>query len=533
MNTRLSSTYALVHFVIFTTIALAQRASFSNPRFKDVFESSGLLNGAPRRSLKFGGPCVADLDSDGVYDIILNFHNRNFSRIYMGNGDGTFKLFIDPRTRRPFSPKVLDAHGISVAQLTASSTDRIISFSVGGGRGTNKRSAEMYIMTASRDLTDVTNSRGLGKVVSRPRNTMFMDLQLKSNWRRRREGGGPDALFVNFLIPPNGATQFAYRNIRGFYSLVRGIGDFKFQQRGHTELTDIDGDGVMEVVSIQQLRFYQLVRPFTFLEITRAVLPSGLKFGDLTVTAVAELDYDNDGDFDLYVARADRALVTNRIPVVGDDYSDILLRNEGGFYTDATSSAGIPRGTDSIGVTVGDFNNDGFVDVLVVLYDEPDIILMNTGNGKFRRVSGRIPKKKGDKGNHAVAVDYDLDGQLDAIVGHGKVGDASLGPYLLLKNSVALTGRSHYLLVTVRNDPTRAATSLHAVVTVFLKGMRRIVRRVGSRGAQGGGVSYLDTVHFGLGDQSVALVVHVQWTSRIQQTQRNVQANRRVFFGVQ
>lgn len=103
------------------------------------------------------------------------------------------------------------------------------------------------------------------------------------------------------------------------------------------------------------------------------------------------------------------------------------------------------------------------------------MILMNRGNGQFRRVNRLIPKTKGDVGNHAVAVDYNLDGRLDAIVGHGKVGKTGYGPYLLLKNNMALTNRSHYLLVTVRNDPTRAATPLHAVVTVFLKGKRRIV----------------------------------------------------------
>lgn len=532
MNTHPSALITFLLFLFLLNTSLAQTASLSNPIFNDKLASSGLLDHAPKYSLKWGGPCVADLDNDGIYDIILSFHNRNHTRIYMGNGDGTFKLFIDPRTRRPFHTKVLDVHGVSVAPVTTRSTDRIISFSVGGGSGTKLRGAEIYIMTAKRDFKEVTNSRGFGRIKSRPRNTIFMDLQLKSNERRRREGGGPDALFVNFMVPRNGKTQFAHGNIRGYYPLVRDIGDFKFQQRGRTEVTDVDGDGKMEVVSIQQLKFYKISRPFILNDITRRVLPSRLKFGKFTVTAVAELDYDNDGDFDLYVARSDRRLFTNRGPVPGDDYSDILLRNEGGFYTDVTRSAEIPRRTDSMGVTVGDFNNDGHVDVLVVLYGGPDMILMNRGNGKFRQVNGLIPKRKGDVGNHAVGVDYNLDGRLDAIVGHGKVSKKGFGPYLLLQNRMALTRRRHYLTVTVRNDPTRAATPLHAVVTLFLRGGKRILRRVGSRGAQAGGGSYLESVHCGLGDERSVLMVSVRWTSGVQEIRRNVRANQRVFFGV-
>lgn len=521
-------------FSIPTTIA-AQTASRQNPSFTDVIQSSGLLLGSPRRSLKFGGPFVADLDRDGVYDVILNFHNRNLTRIYMGNGDGTFKLFVDPRTGLPFRPNVFDVHGISVAQLTTTSPDRIISFSVGGGRGTSPRSAEIYLMTPRRDFIDVSKARGLGRIRSRPRNTMFMDLQLSNRQRRRRNGGGPDALFVNFLIPPKGVrnvfTQFAYRNFRGFYSPVRRLGDFSSELRGRTALTDIDGNGVMEVISIQDLTFYELRGPFFFRDITSSVLPFSLKYASLTASAVAELDYDNDGDYDLYVARANRVLLTQLGRVPGDDRTDFLLRNEGGYYSDATSSAGIPGGTNSMGVTVGDFNNDGFVDVLVILYAEPDMILMNQGNGKFRRVNGLIPKRKGDVGNHAVAVDYNLDGRVDAIVGHGREAK-KIGPYLLMKNTMSLTNKNHYLLVTVFNDPTRSSTSLHAVVTVFLKGGRRIVRRVGSRGAQAGGDSYLDTVHFGLGTQRMAVQVQVVWTSSARQTRKNVPADKQVFFGV-
>lgn len=500
--------------------------------FENRFAQARLNIGNPGLSLKFGGPCVADLNSDGFYDLVLTFHNANRSRIYINQGDGTFRIYRSPITGRFFAPKVLDVHGVAVAQLDARSSDRLISFSVGGGRGSNPRSAEIYRITKNLELEEVTNQLGFGGIASRPRNTVFMDMSLKTNGRRRREGGGPDALFVNFLIPPLGLSQFAYRNVRGMYDPVMDLGAFNAIRRGRTEVMDVNGDGVMEVISIQDLRVFQLSGPFTFVDITNNVFPS-LNLGRFTVTAVAELDYDNDGRMDLYLARADRTLVT-RLPPIDSDMSDILLRNVGGRYVDVTSGSGIPSDSNTVGLSIGDFNNDGNVDVLAVQHKEDDLILLGNGEGQFETVSGLIPKDTGVIGNHAVAVDYDRDGYVDAIVGHGGVGGANRGPYLLMRNNLGLTGEGgNYLHVRVLNDPSRASTSLHAVVTVFLPRRKRLTRRVGSVGAQLGGGSYLDVVHFGVGDRTILSRVMVRWSSRVLRNRRDVPVNQMITFGVE
>eukprot|EP00177_Eucheuma_denticulatum_P002663 GFKZ01004784.1.p1 GENE.GFKZ01004784.1~~GFKZ01004784.1.p1 ORF type:complete len:534 (+),score=45.14 GFKZ01004784.1:112-1713(+) len=512
---------------------LPTNAPNSELSFRNMFSGSGLDEISPARSNKFGGPTVADLDSDGNYDIILNFHNRNLSRIYMGDGTGRFQIFRNPNNGRFFRPNVFDVHGIQVAQLTATSMTRLISFNVGGGRGGNPRPPEMYTMSATREFEDVTTLRGLGQLTARPRITMFMDLALNRNGRRRARGGGPDALFISFLIPPHpGNIQFAYENNRGQYRPVTDLGAFSNIRRGRAELTDRNGDGRMELISIQDFKFFDLVAPFTFRDITNTVLPANLDVAFLSTSAVAEFDFDNDGDFDLYIARADRSLTTRR-PMVEASMGDILLRNDNGRYVDATAGSGIPDDTNSFAVTVGDFNNDGFIDVLVVLYDEPDMFLLNNGDGTFRRVDNVIPKRRGDIGNNAVAVDYDKDGKLDVIVGQGTVSGSGLGPYLLMKNMMNLNRNTNYLVVTVFNDPTRASTSLHAVVTIFMPRRRRLVRRVGSQGAAGAGGSYLDTLHFGVGRLRSLNRVSVRWTTGIVRSMRNVRVNRQISFGVQ
>lgn len=507
-------------------------ASFSQrvPVFIDRFPSEGLIS-APTFSRKYGGPCIADVDSDGNYDLLLTFHNINYSRIFLGDGNFNFRRLIDSRTKQSFRPDFIDVHGISVAPIHTRSRDRLVTFSVGGGRGTMRRSAEVFRITPDRTVTDITNDLGLGQVVSRPRNAVFMNLALKTRRERQANFGGPDILFTNFLIPPMGSRQFAYGNNQGNFALVRNIGDFANQLRGRVELTDFDNDGVMEVISIRQLRFYKLTDPFQLTEVTSDVLPPNLRVGFLSVSSVVELDFDNDGDYDLYVARAARSLMTALDPLEASEKSDILLRNDGGKYTDVSNQAGIPTRTDSMGVTAEDFNNDGYIDILVVLYDKPDILLLNQGDGTFRRVNGLIPKGKGIIGNHAQAADLDKDGRVDVVVGHGGVEGDDLGPYLFLQNQLKMGANTHYLLVTVYNDPNKTTTSLHAVVKVIMPGGKQMMRRVGSRGGQDGYGSYIDTLHFGLGSVTTVNRIIVTWATGVRRTLRNVQADQEIFVG--
>eukprot|EP00177_Eucheuma_denticulatum_P004586 GFKZ01008344.1.p1 GENE.GFKZ01008344.1~~GFKZ01008344.1.p1 ORF type:complete len:518 (-),score=59.61 GFKZ01008344.1:285-1838(-) len=507
-------------FLLLISLLLIPSNSQPPPSFSDVTAASGIVQTRP--SLKFGGPCIADVDNDGYYDLILSHHNNYPVQLYFGSANGTFTHFPNFRT------SVFDIHGIAVAQRTARSRDRLISVSVGGGSGNNLRPPEVYLMSPSREITDISSRHGLGQESSRGRVTLFMNLALKRNYVRRRHHGGPDALFVNFLgNPARGLKQFAYENVRGEYAL-RQVPVFEDQVTGRAEVTDIDGDGVMEVISTRNMRVYKLVDGFSFAEVTSQVLPYRIE--QLSATAVVEIDYDNDGDFDLYVTRADRSLTTYFGRSEGAE-GDILFENVNGTFVDVSSRAQIPQNSNSMGVTCGDFNNDGFVDIMVIMYREPDVMLLNQGNGTFRAVSGLIEKENNTVGNNAVAVDYNLDGRVDLVVGQGSHSGAVQGYFKLLKNTMPLGGRNNYLLVTVANDPTRASTSLHAVVRVVI-GRTTLTRRVGSRGAQAGGGSYLDTVHFGLGSARRVTRVKVRWSTGIQQRQLNVRANQRIFFGV-
>lgn len=490
--------------------------------FEDVTVDVGILQPIP--SLKFGGPFIADFNNDGFYDLVLSFHNGIRTRIYFGEENGTFTL-------DEFIPKRRDIHGVTSAHRTAQSLQSILAISVGGGMGTNLKETEIYSISPDRVITDISDSDGLGKRASRGRNIVFMDLALRENSEKWSNKGGPDMVVTNFLgSKTSGLVQFAYENVQGNFKL-RELPGFQYQVRGRVAVTDIDGDGVMELISIRSLEIFRLVAPFTFEKVNRDVMPQDFEVPPLSINAVAEIDFDNDGDFDLYIARADRTVMTNRPELEDDDYSDYLFENRNGKYVDVTENSGILTGSNSMGVTTGDFNNDGFVDIVVIRYREPDVLLLNNGDGTFKKVEGLIPKDVNTVGNHAVAVDYDFDGRMDIFVGHGDV-DTIEGKYLVMKGQLQSAENSRYLLVTVANDPTRGATALHAVVTVFVDG-QRLTRRIGSPGTQGGGESYITTVHFGIGSFTQVECVRVQWTNGVNAKVTDVAADQRITFGVE
>ncbi|KAI0559395.1 hypothetical protein FGB62_154g112 [Gracilaria domingensis] len=109
-----------------------------------------------------------------------------------------------------------------------------------------------------------------------------------------------------------------------------------------------------------QITVWKLTSPFTFTDVSGWILPKGMPRGG--VVSIAKLGFDNDSDFDLYVARA-KSGDLRWTP--GDDIEDFLLENRNGKYVDVSRKAKLPRNTMSRGVTVADCNNDGYIDIFV------------------------------------------------------------------------------------------------------------------------------------------------------------------------
>ena len=133
----------------------------------------------------------------------------------------------------------------------------------------------------------------------------------------------------------------------------------------------------------------------------------------------AFLDYDHDGYIDLYVCNGTWLKGLSS----GDKPAELphnhLYRNLGnGTFEDVTKKAGIGGPWYSMGVTVGDYNNDGYPDLYVSNYGK-NVLYKNNGNGTFTDVTNRagVEGKETDFNTGAVWFDYDNDGFLDLYVG--------------------------------------------------------------------------------------------------------------------
>ena len=102
-------------------------------------------------------------------------------------------------------------------------------------------------------------------------------------------------------------------------------------------------------------------------------------------------DYDNDGDLDMYLInhRVDFLNSINLDVIVKDknfypQTSDHLYRNDGNHFTDITIDSGLINKEFSLSASIGDFNNDGWLDVYVANdFITPDRLYINNKNGTF------------------------------------------------------------------------------------------------------------------------------------------------------
>ncbi|MGB7547567.1 MAG: CRTAC1 family protein [Terracidiphilus sp.] len=132
-------------------------------------------------------------------------------------------------------------------------------------------------------------------------------------------------------------------------------------------------------------------------------------------------DYNNDGLPDLYVVNGrplDDSMHPYPLKVKPDPLPhNHLYRNNGdGTFTDVTEKAGLAPDLYGIAVTAADYDNDGFVDLLVTGYGRV-ILYHNDGNGHFTDVTKKAGINVDGWSISSTWLDYDKDGCVDLFVG--------------------------------------------------------------------------------------------------------------------
>ena len=224
-------------------------------------------------------------------------------------------------------------------------------------------------------------------------------------------------LFVGF----DGTPNRLYRNDKGTFTDIAaaaGVADARATRAAGWG--DFDGDGDPDLIlgftpgpAGPVLRLYRNDGP-KFTDVTAA---SGLVVATGAVRQPAFVDFDGDGDLDLFIAFRDRP--------------NAMFRNDAGKFTDVAAPVGVADPRKTVGAVWFDYDEDGDLDLAVANMDGDANGLFRNDNGTFTDVAaaagvqwgGRAPNDKGNGTVRVCAADLDGDGKFDLIgANYGPLG---------------------------------------------------------------------------------------------------------------
>lgn len=500
-------------------------------QFTDVSVEAGLHRELTRA---WGNPMWGDLNNDGLLDLFVPNHEAPsgvkeggiLPYIYINNGDGTFTDAIATSGIMEEDPDTGAWQGVSLGDYDGDGNlDVYISEPPFGGGNASTRNLLFkghgdgtwdYVS----DIAGISTARQYGEC------SFFFDY----------DNDGKMDIFVKNIPNSSDETgvNVLYRNNGdGTFSVVPGAAGLEDAEHGVDEGTicsfvDYDNDGYMDVAfsgNGASEALYHNSGNGTFADVT---LSAGLKPKG-NAMGIAWGDYDNDGYLDLYISRGKQ----NGMGVL----NNTLYHNNGdGTFTDVTSQAQVDDGTNTWAAAWGDYDNDGFLDLFVArpgLHDlgigNANLLYHNNGNGTFTEVAAQEGVALEDNmltSSHKLAAwgDYNNDGFLDLVVKDGispnlATGDAYIGRHFLLKNN---GGTNHYVKVNLHGVQSNRQGIGARVTATYTGGIAFRENNGGGGGefaSQGAG-----PIHFGIGTAN-SVTLKVNWPSGVIDTISGVDAN--------
>ncbi|HYE73413.1 MAG TPA: VCBS repeat-containing protein, partial [Blastocatellia bacterium] len=219
--------------------------------------------------------------------------------------------------------------------------------------------------------------------------------------------GWQDVLLINssdFADAPkkrNTVMALYHNNQNGtFTDVTAQSGLAKVMYGQGVAVGDYDNDGLDDVfvTAVGQNRLFKNAGGGKFTDVTAKV---GLQGPQYFSSSAAFFDYDKDGKLDLFVCNyiewsPDKDVFcsldgTNKSYCTPEKYpgqSSRLYRNTGGKFADVTEKAGLldPTGK-ALGVTILDYDKDGWSDIFVANDTQPNKLYHNSGKGSFVNVA--------------------------------------------------------------------------------------------------------------------------------------------------
>ena len=399
---------------------------FRNQRgnFTDVTSEAGLLNA--RYSM---GLAAGDLDNDGFVDLMISCFGAHL--LYRNNGDGTFD---DVSSQLNSVPSILsasctwidcDQDGLldlyvtnyvqidldNYAVCTQSHRDRTVAIpcpprkypwpadtlykNMGDGR--------FMDVSQAAGLHDCEKSAGLGVVAGDFNGDQIIDLYVANDTT------------ANFLLINDGQGHFQEN------AIVAGVA---FNRLGEGEAGmgvssgDVDGDGRLDLFVGnyygESNTLYRSEAQGIFLDVTAeyglaAPSRTRLAFGTLLT------DFNNDTWLDAFVANGH---LSDRLNELGlkipfRQRSQLFMNSQGVRFREASAGAGAWFQKEIVGrgCATGDFNLDGFSDIVVQDLNGPTALLQNSGDSQNQSISLLLKGRSGNRDGIGARVEVVLPDQ--------------------------------------------------------------------------------------------------------------------------
>lgn len=357
--------------------------------FTDVTEKAGVAAGG------YGmGVAVGDYNGDGFPDLYVSQYGRSI--LYRNNGDGTF---TDVTEKAGLAAPGWATSAVWFDYDNDGKLDlfvcRFVDYDKLKGKfcGDKQTGQNYYCIPSIYDpmpswlfhnngdgtFSDVSREAGIGQSLGKAWGVVATDIN---------NDGWMDLFVANDTVP-----NFLFQNRNGKFEDIGLAADVAFSLEGlprssmGVDSADYDQDGWQDlfVANVDQqmyslyhnnhdLTFDDMAIPLGIGRLTRLMSGWGLKF----------FDYDNDGNLDLFLANGHPDdQIEKHSPNVKYKEPFILLHNNGTGFDDVSSSAGpaFKKAFASRGMAIGDFNNDGAIDVLVAVNNGAPILLRNVAAG--------------------------------------------------------------------------------------------------------------------------------------------------------
>ncbi len=326
--------------------------------FSDVTAKAGVAGGGYGQ-----GVAVGDYDDDGFPDIYVTQYGRNI--LYHNNGDGTFT-------------DVTETAGVAAPGWSSSAVCRA---GEDAKRGYciphlyKSTSSWLFHNNGDGTFTDVSKATGIADYRGKAWGVVACDINNDGN--------------LDLFVANDTVANFLFVNKGGKFEQIGEPAGVAYSAEGRprsgmgVDAADFDQDGWMDLfvanIDHEVYSLYRNNKDETFDDVamptgigapTRLMSGWGLKF----------FDYDNDGNLDLFLANGNPDdLIESLHPGVTYREPPILLHNTGRGFDNVSQQSGpiFATALSARGMAIGDFDNDGSVDVLIAINDGPPLLLRN------------------------------------------------------------------------------------------------------------------------------------------------------------